>query len=95
MNCQGSLIAGVSTTLAEVVARASVIVRRAPKRSITVAAKGPIAPKSRRLMPRAKEIVARDQWNSSSRGTISTPGVERTPAVTTVTANVTATMTHA
>jgi len=47
------------------------------------------------LIPSAKEIVARDQWNSSSRGTISTPGVERTPAVTTATAKATATMTQA
>jgi hypothetical protein len=47
------------------------------------------------LIPSAKEIVARDQWNSCSRGTISTPGVERTPAVTTATAKATATMTQA
>jgi hypothetical protein len=47
------------------------------------------------LRPSAKEIVARDQWNSSSSGTISTPGVERTPAVMTATAKITATMTQA
>jgi hypothetical protein len=35
-----------------------------PKRPITTAAKGPIAPKSRRLIPTAKVMVARDQWNS-------------------------------
>jgi hypothetical protein len=72
-----------------------VIVRRAPKRSITAAAKGPIALNSRRLMPRANEIVARDQPNSSSSGTINTPGVERTPAVMTATAKHTATMIQA
>ena len=87
------LIAEVRRTLTAVVASARVIVRRAPQRSITAAAKGPIAPKTRRLIPRAKEIVARDQWNSSSSGTISTPGVARTPAETTTTAKVTATMT--
>jgi hypothetical protein len=57
--------------------------------------KGPIAPNSNRLIPRAKEIVARDQWNSFSSGTISTPDVERTPAAMTVTAKQTATMTQA
>jgi len=95
MSCQGWLIAGVSATLMPVVASARVIVQRAPKRSIAAAAKGPIAPKSRRLTPRAREIVARDQWNSSSSGTISTPGVARVPAVMSASANVTATMTQA
>src|SRR5215831_20411694 len=57
-SCQGWLIAGVSATLAAVTASASVIVPRAPKRSITAAAKGPIAPNSKRLIPRANEIVA-------------------------------------
>src|SRR6516162_4501265 len=61
ISSQDLLIAGVSRTLTAVVASARVIVRRAPKRSITTAANGPTAPKSRRLIPRAKEIVARDQ----------------------------------
>jgi len=46
-------------------------------------------------MPTAKEIVARDQWNSCSSGTIRTLGVARTPAVTTTTRKVTATMIQA
>ncbi len=46
-------------------------------------------------MPSANEIVARDQWNSSSSGTISTPGVARTPAVTITATKVTATMIQA
>jgi hypothetical protein len=43
----------------------------------------------------AKEIVARDRWNSCSSGTISTLGVARTPAVTTTATKVTAAMIHA
>ena len=46
-------------------------------------------------MPTANEIVARDQWNSASSGTISTPGAARTPAVSSTTPNVTAAMTQA
>ena len=53
-SCHGWLIAGVTTTLTAVVASASVIVRRAPKRSITAAAKGPIAPKSREVDPKGE-----------------------------------------
>jgi hypothetical protein len=37
------------------------------------------------LTPIASEIVARDQPNSASSGTISTPGALRTPAVATMT----------
>ena len=44
------------------------------------AANGPTAPYSSRLTPIAKEIVARDQPNSASNGTISTPGAALTPA---------------
>jgi hypothetical protein len=47
------------------------------------------------LTPTANEIVARDQWNSPSSGTINTPGVARTPAVTTIAAKLTATMIQA
>jgi hypothetical protein len=47
------------------------------------------------LIPSAKEIVARDQWNSASSGTIITPGVARTPAVTIATRKVTPTITQA
>ena len=46
-------------------------------------------------MPIANEIVARDQSNSCSSGTISTPGAARTPAVNSPTTNVTAAMTQA
>ena len=59
------------------------------------AANGPIAPYSNRLIPIAKEIVARDQWNSCSSGTIRMPGVARTPAVTTTATKVTAATTQA
>ncbi len=56
------------------------MVRRMPNRSMNEAANGPIRPYSMRLTAIANEMVARDQWNSVSSGTSSTPGVERTPA---------------
>ncbi len=40
-------------------------------------------------MPIAKDIVAGDQENSRSSGTISTPGAARTPAVSSPTTKVT------
>ena len=67
------------------------ITRRSPKRSITAAANGAMDPYISRLRATADEIVARDQWNSSSRGTISTLGAERTPAPTSSTTNATPT----
>jgi hypothetical protein len=39
--------------------------------------------------------VLRDQWNSSWSGTISTPGVARTPAVVISVTKVTTTTSHA
>ena len=63
-------------------ASATSTVRRSPKRSMTAAANGPISRKRNMLIPIAKEIVARDQPNSLSSGTISTPGVARRPAAT-------------
>jgi hypothetical protein len=62
---------------------------------MSAAANGPIAPYRKRLIPTAKEMVARDHPNSCSSGTISTPGVERTPAVMLATAKQTATITQA
>jgi hypothetical protein len=71
------------------------MVRRTPRRSISAAAKGPISPYSTRFTEMASEMVARDQPNSPSSGTISTPGVARMPADTSSTAKVTAATTHA
>jgi len=47
------------------------------------------------LTPTASEIVALDQWNSDSSGTIKMPGADRTPAVSSTTMKVIATMTQA
>ena len=44
ISCQEFCIAGLNATAAPVAARAKVIVRRTPKRSITAAANGPISP---------------------------------------------------
>ena len=82
-SCHVSDISGVSATPVAVAVSDSVTVRRTPNRSISAAANGPIAPYSSTLTPTANEIVARDQWNSCSSGTISTPGAARTPAVST------------
>ena len=86
---------GVSATAQPVTARARLIVRRTPKRSMIAAANGPTAPYSNKLTPIAKEIVARDQPNSASNGTIRTPGAARTPAVSSATTKITAAMIQA
>ena len=52
-----------------------------PNRSMTAAANGPMQPYRIRLIETASAMVARDQWNSSSSGTIRMPGVERMPAL--------------
>ncbi len=70
----------VSADPPAIMSSAPSITARTPKRSMSAAAKGPIRPKRTRLMETAKEIVAADQPNSCSRGTIRTPGVERKPA---------------
>jgi hypothetical protein len=69
--------------------------RRTPHRSITDAANGPIKPNNAMLIATADEITARLQPNSLSSEIISTPGVARTPAVTSRMTNVTAATTHA
>ena len=43
-SCHGSAIAGLKATPAAVTAKARVIVRRTPKRSISAAANGPTMP---------------------------------------------------
>src|SRR6202011_2316396 len=93
-SCQDWRIIGVSATPAAVSANANAIVRRTPKRSIAAAAKGPTKPVSKMLTPTAKEIVARDQWNSFSSGTDSTPGAARMAAETSNAVKVTATTTQ-
>jgi hypothetical protein len=71
------------------------MMRRTPKRFISAAAKGPIRPYINRLIETANEIVARDQPNSFSSGTIRMLGTERTPAATMSATKVTAKTTHA
>ena len=69
--------------------------RRTPKRFISVATNGPVAPYSNMLMPTASEITDRDQPNSFSSGTTSTPGLARIPAATSIVVNATAATTQA
>jgi hypothetical protein len=47
---------------------------------MSAAAKGPIRPNSMRFSETARPMVPRDQPNSSCRGSMSTPGVDRNPA---------------
>jgi hypothetical protein len=53
---------------------------RIPKRSISAAANGAINPYKTRFRLTALDISVRRQPNSSSSGTISTPGAARNPA---------------
>ena len=91
MSCHGSRISDVEATPTPTRARAQSTERRMPKRSITAAANGPMQPYSTRLIDTANAMVARDQWNSSSSGTIRMPGVERMPALVSSTRQVTPT----
>jgi hypothetical protein len=95
VNCHEVFIPVVSVTAVPSSAMAASTTRRSPHLSITDAANGPRRPKSAMLMATAAEMTVRSHPNSPSSGTISTPGVERMPAVTSMTANVTAAMTHA
>ncbi len=57
---------------------------------MTAAANGPINPNNAMLTATANEIAVRFHPNSVSSGTISTPGVARTPAPTSRITKVTA-----
>ncbi|GMA88456.1 hypothetical protein GCM10025868_37060 [Angustibacter aerolatus] len=54
--------------------------RRSPKRSMSAAANGAVRPKTTRLMVTAVDVGSRDQPNSPSTGSISTPVLDRKPA---------------
>ena len=62
---------------------------------INPAANGPTSPNSRMFSDTAPEITAAFQPNACCSGTISTPGVARTPTDARMTTNITATTTHA
>jgi hypothetical protein len=70
----------VAAAAAAIIASATVTTRRRPMRSTSAALKGPLSPKTTRLIETAAEIVARLQPNSSCSGTISTPGTARKAA---------------
>ncbi len=87
-SCHGCVISGVSATPRATIASAVPTVRARPNRSITAAANGPTSPYNRMLTATAKLTTDRDQPNSASNGTISTPGAERMPAATSSTTKV-------
>ena len=80
ISCQPSRTRTVSPLPAATSSRATLVTRRMPKRSIRAAANGAITPYRTRLTLTAPDIRVRDQPNSSSSGTISTPGAARKPA---------------
>ena len=67
-SCQGAVITVVSEAPAAIVASATSITRRTPKRSISAAENGADSPYSRRPIEIASEIVPRDQPYSCCSG---------------------------
>ena len=81
-SCQGAVISGVKATPDATSTSDITMVVRTPRRSMKAAANGPISPYRIRLIATANEMVARDQPNSCSTGTIRMLGMERMPAAT-------------
>jgi len=79
--CHGFVINVVELTPIASSSSAMAMVRRTPNLSKKAAANGPINPYSNKLTETAIEIVALDQPNSCSSGTIRIPGVDLIPAV--------------
>lgn len=93
--CHGFVINVVELTPRASSRSATAMVRRTPNLSKKAAAKGPIKPYRSRLTETAIEIVALDQPNSCSRGTIRIPGVDLIPAVINNVRKVTPAIIHA
>ena len=90
ISCQPWVTKMVNPLPAATRSRATLVTWRMPKRSISAAANGAISPYRIRLTLTALDIRVRDQPNSSSSGTISTPGAARKPAAPTRATNATA-----
>ncbi len=93
-SCHTCFIASDANRPAAIIAIATMITRRTPKRFMKAAANGPNKPNSMMRSASAEEICASLQPNSCSSGTISTPGVPIAAAVTNSVKNVTATITQ-
>ena len=85
--CHSSVIAIVAAEPAAIAASAATVTLRSPKRSISAAENGAIAPKRTRFIPIASEIWLTPHPNSSPSGVIITVGAARTPAATSSTTN--------
>jgi hypothetical protein len=94
-NCHGLVIKHDRPAARPMSPSAATSVRRRPKRSMNAAAKGPIKPYKTILTPIAAEMVAGDQPNSRSSGTMNIVGAERTPAATIIKMNAIAAATYA
>ena len=79
-SCHGSVIPSVRSEETAMIASATEMTRRMPKRSTNAAANGAPRPKQRRLRETASPIVSWLQPNSSWSGMSRTPAVERKPA---------------
>src|SRR5579862_7584761 len=94
-NCHSVDILVDKATAPAISASALSTTARRPHRSITDAANGPMTPNSAMLTAIDAEMVVRLQPNSVSSGTMNSPGVARTPAVTSMTTKVTTATTQA
>ena len=94
-SCHGCVIRVVSPLATPTTTRAAATVRRTPKRSMKAAANGAVSPYSTRLRLTAPEVTARDQPNSDSIGSSSTPVELRNAAAATSAPSVTPATTQA
>ncbi len=94
-SCHGAVITVVRPLATPTTTSELATVRRTPHRSITAAANGAVRPYRTRLRLTAPEVVARDQPNSDSTGSRSTPVEERKAAAATRAPRVTAAMSQA
>ena len=90
-SCQGWDMKRLAADETLIMASAAITVARMPKRCMAAAAKGPVRPNRKIPVAAAKLTVPRDQPNAAPQGTISTPGVDRSPAAASSATKITAT----
>ena len=94
-SCQGWVMNRLARVDSAIMASAATTVARMPKRCMAAAAKGPVRPNRKMPVAAARLIWPRDQPKACSHGTISTPGVERSPAAASRATKMTATTARA
>ncbi|MNT56831.1 hypothetical protein D3C72_1941650 [compost metagenome] len=93
--CQNCVMRVASSMPAAIRPRATQMTLRKPKRSIRMAANGPIKPNSTKRTARAEEICSASQPNSRLRGCINAPGKPSAADEVNAVRKVMATMTQA